>query len=425
LPAQIRNVISNLRIEDRAQILEKGVRAAKVSTVMTVMLACVKATVGLLSGSIALLADAVHSFSDLFSSFAVWFGLKLSERRPSEKFPYGLYKAETLAFLAVAIVVVVSGAEIFVESFKRILSPSVLSHTPITLSVAAVSGFLSLLLSRYKSRAGRITNSQALQAEAKHSTIDVWSSMLVFVGVLIHWIGFGWAEAFAGLLIGLLVITLGLRMGKDAVLVLLDACLKPELVSKARTIAMAIDGVKGVHDIKMRRSGPFIFGEMHVEVDGAMPVDKAAWISDLVEKKIRDSIGELDSLTVHTEPLEKEVYRIVIPVERDEGLNSKISEHFGKAPYFLFIDLYKGKPTHWFVFENEAAKKEKKRGIEAAHLLVGQKADILVAKEVGEGPYHVLRDSGIQMLDLGGEPEIKHVLQALARKELRNLTSTM
>jgi predicted Fe-Mo cluster-binding NifX family protein len=123
--------------------------------------------------------------------------------------------------------------------------------------------------------------------------------------------------------------------------------------------------------------------------------------------------------------LEKEMYRVVIPVERHEGLNSKISEHFGKAPYFLFIDLQKGKPTHWFASGNEAARQEKKRGIEAAHLLVGQKADILVAKEIGEGPYHVLRDNGIQILDLDEEPEIKHVLQALARKELRNLAYTI
>jgi len=413
-------VISNLRTEDRAQILEKGVRAAKVSTVMTVLLACVKTAVGLLSGSIALLADAVHSFSDLFSSLAVWFGLKLSQRRFSERFPYGLYRAETLAFLAVSIVVMVSGAEILMESFKRILSSPHLTHTPATLSVAALSAFVSLLLSRYKSRAGNETNSQALQAEAKHSMIDVWSSMLVFTGILIHWIGFVWAEVVAGLMIGLLVIKLGLGMGKDAVLVLLDACLKPELVSKARTIAMGVNGVKDVHDIKMRRSGPFIFGEMHVAVDGAMPVDKAEWISDLVQKRVRDSIKELDSLTVHTEPLQKETYRIVIPVESDEGLNSKFSEHFGKATYFLFIDLYEGSPTRWFVIENPAAKIEKKRGIESAHLLAQHKADVLVTKELGEGPYHVLRDSGIQILDLNGESEIKRVLEAFLKKELRN-----
>jgi cation diffusion facilitator family transporter len=417
-------VISHLRTEDKAQILEKGVRTAKISTAITVLLTLLKAIVGLLSASIVLLADAVHSFSDLFSSFAVWFGLKISERTPSEKFPYGLYRAETLAFLIVSIIVSISGAEILAESFKRILTPSALSHTPVTLSVAAVSGFLSLLLSHYKSRAGHETNSQVIQAEAKHSMIDVWSSMLVFVGVLIHWIGFGWAEAVAGLLIGLLIIKLGVGMGKDAVLALLDACLKPELISKARIIAMEVDGVKGVHDIKMRRSGPFVLGEMHVEVDGAMMVDKAAWISDLVEKNIRGSVSELDSLVVHTEPFQKEVYRIVIPVERDEGLNSEISEHFGKAPYFLFIDLDKGNATRWFVIVNHAAKKQKKRGIEASNLLIHQGGDVLISKEFGEGPYHVLRDNGIQMLDLNGNSEIKHVLEALVKKELINLAPT-
>jgi predicted Fe-Mo cluster-binding NifX family protein len=245
--------------------------------------------------------------------------------------------------------------------------------------------------------------------------------VLVFVGILVHYFGLSWAEGIAGLLIGLLTIRLGLGMGRDAVLVLLDACLKPELISQMKKIATEVNGVRGVHEIKVRRSGPFIFAEMHVEVDRTMRMDEADVISITIEERIRDSIDEVDSVMLHVEPSKKDLYRIAIPVEQDEGLDSRISQHFGKSPYFILIDLHRDGPQSWFVIENRGAGIERKRGIEAAHLLAQHKADVLVAKEVGEGPYHVLRDSSIQIFDLNEESDIERVLDAFSKKELKSL----
>jgi predicted Fe-Mo cluster-binding NifX family protein len=251
--------------------------------------------------------------------------------------------------------------------------------------------------------------------------VDVLSSALVFAAILVHYVGFPWTEGIAGLLIGLLTIRLGLGMGRDAVLVLLDACLKPELISQMKEIATEVNGVRGIHEIKVRRSGPFIFAEMHVEVDRGMRMDEADAISSAIEERIRESIGEVDSVTLHVEPSKKDVYRIAVPVEDDSGLDSEISQHFGKSPYFILIDVHKDGPRSWFVVENPGAGIERKRGIEAAHLLAQHRADVLVAKEVGEGPYHVLRDSSIQIFDLNGESDIKRLLDAFSRKELRSL----
>jgi len=406
--------------EEKVQLLRKGARAAKRSTYMTIMLTGIKAAVGLMSGSIALLADAVHSVSDVFTSLAVWLGMKLSQRRPSERFSYGFYRVETLAFLVVSIVVAFSGIQVFLVSFNRILNPSPVALASATLSVAAVSALVSYLLYRYKSKIGDETNSQALQGEAKHSLVDISSSALVFVGILVHYFGISWAEGIAGLLIGLLTIRLGFGMGRDAILVLLDACLKPELISQMKKIAAEVNGVRGVHEIKVRRSGPFIFAEMHVEVDRTMRMDEADVISRAIEERIRDSIGEVDSVMLHVEPSKKDVQRIAISVEQDKGLDSMVSQHFGKSPYFILIDLHKDSPQSWFVIENPGAGIERKRGIEAAHLLAHHKADVLFAKEVGEGPYHVLRDSSIEILALDNELSIAGLLEAFSRKELRS-----
>jgi predicted Fe-Mo cluster-binding NifX family protein len=161
---------------------------------------------------------------------------------------------------------------------------------------------------------------------------------------------------------------------------------------------------------------------MHIGVDRAMRMDEADAISSAIEERIRDSIEEVDSLMLHVEPSKKDMYRIAIPVEEDKGLDSRVSYHFGKSPYFILIDLHENGLRSWLVVENHGARIERKRGIEASRLLVQHKVDVLVAKEVGEGPYHVLRDSSVQLLDLGEESEIGHVLDAFSKKELRSLT---
>jgi cation diffusion facilitator family transporter len=406
---------------EKLQLLQKGAKAARTSTYVTIALTGLKAIVGLLSGSIALLADAVHSLSDIFTSLAVWLGMKLSQRKPSERFSYGFYRVETLAFLTVSVVVTVSGAEVLVASLNRILSPSPVAFASATLSVAAVSTLVSYLLYRYKAQVGDETNSQALQGEARHSLLDVSSSALVFVAILVHYAGFPWAEGIAGLLIGILTIRLGLGMGRDAVLVLLDACLRPELVSQMKEIATRVTGVRGVHEVKVRRSGPFIFVDMHVEVDRSMRVDEADAVSDVIEEKIKGSIEEVDSVMLHVEPSKKDVYRVAIPIEDDRGLESKISQHFAKSPHFILIDANKDGPRSWFVVENPGPRIERKKGIEAVHLLARHNTDVLATKEVGEGPYHALRDSSIQVLDPGEESSIERVVDAFLRKELRSL----
>lgn len=116
--------------------LERGENAAKYSTLANLVLAIIKGVVGVLSGSIALLADAVHSFSDIFGSLAVYIGLRLSRRKPDEKFPYGYYKFETLASLIISVIIILSGLYIIIESLNGILAPKAINIPLFAISVA-------------------------------------------------------------------------------------------------------------------------------------------------------------------------------------------------------------------------------------------------------------------------------------------------
>lgn len=264
---------------ENASVFKHGERAAIFSALILLMTTILKGVISLISGSIALQADSVHSFADIFSSIAVWLGLRLIQKKPNERFTYGYYKAETFALLIVAIIVAMSGTLILAEATAKLFQPSEVQFPSLVLIAAGLSGIVSFFLGRYKTRVGKNIGSQSLVGEGQHSMVDVYTSLLVFTGVSFSVLGYPVAEVLAGFLIGLYIIKVGLLFGKDAVLILMDACLSPERARQIKEIAEGVQGVIGVHSIRMRKSGPVSFGEMHVEVPLNLPLDKVQTIS--------------------------------------------------------------------------------------------------------------------------------------------------
>jgi cation diffusion facilitator family transporter len=378
--------------------LKKGGKAAIYSSLINFLLAVVKGVVGILSGSIALIADSIHSFSDIVASLAVYIGLKLSMRKPDKKFPYGYYKIESFASLIISAIIIVTGIEIALESYNAFLNPSTIEIPLIALVIAALSALVSFLLARYKQDVGRTIGSQALINDGKHSFIDIFSSLIVFIGILSSYLGYLRIQGISGILVAFLIIYMGLKLAKDDVLVLLDANMDPEKIEEIKTIAESVDGVEGVHAIKVRRSGPFVFAELHLETKKGLSVENASEITGNIKKAVKDKIKNLDSLTVQIEPFKKEKLRVAVPVENRNGLQSDISEHFARAPYILIADVVNGKITNSAIKENPGTKLKKKKGIESAEFLEKEKVDVLVSNEVGEGPKYVLSGKSIDII---------------------------
>ena len=230
---------------DTRASLKKGEKAALLSTIALLALGALKGIVSFASGSVALLAGTIDSFSDVFSSVAVWAGLKIAKKKPTERFPYGYYKAETLALLAVSLIIVTSSVFIMAESFQKVFETYVISFSTAALIVAASSAFVYYLLAKYKERVGRQIGSQALISESWNSMVDVYSSVLVFLGVFLGVLGYSVVEALIGFLIGAYVLVRGLLFGKDAALVLMDVSPSPQRVKEMRQIAEGVRGVRG------------------------------------------------------------------------------------------------------------------------------------------------------------------------------------
>ena len=252
-------------VENRLSF-RKGEKAAKLSTIILLALCILKGIVSLTSGSVALLAGTIDSFSDVFSSVAVWAGLNIAKKKPTERFPYGYFKAETFALLAVALILMTSSVLIIWQSFQKLFEVYVISFSNLALGTAALSAVVYYLLAKYKSRIGHQIGSQALISEGLHSMVDVYASLLVFVGVFLGVLGFHFGEALIGFIIGVYVLIRGFLFGKDAVLVLMDVSPNPQMVNKMKLVAESVPGVKGSHDIRVRKSGPVFFGEVHIEL---------------------------------------------------------------------------------------------------------------------------------------------------------------
>jgi cation diffusion facilitator family transporter len=403
--------------------LKKGEDAARLSTIVVLALSILRGVVSVASGSIALLAGTIDSFSDVFSSIAVWAGLNIAKKKPTERFPYGYYKAETFALLMVSLILIASSILIMWDSFQKFFEVYIISFSDLALVVSALSAIVYYLLARYKMRIGRKIGSQALISEGLHSMIDVYTSVLVFVGVFLGVLGYPFGEALIGFMIGLYVLIRGLLFGKDAALVLMDVSPSPQRVKEMREIAENVRGVKGTHEIRLRKSGPVFFGEMHVELQEGLSLEKAHAISEEVEAKIKEHFKDLELVTVHVGLAHRKKTRIAIPIVEDKGLDSSASIHFGSAPYFAFIDVEEGQVVSFYVKENEGAKLSHKKGIQAADLLVSEKVDVVLSGGVGEGPFHVLGNNLIMIYHLPKSVEIQEAIRLLNQNLLERMVS--
>jgi len=399
-----------------------GANASKNSTLTLVFLSILKGIVGFYSGSSALIADAVHTSLDIFTSFAVWIGLKLSLKGSEEKFPYGYYKADNLVSLFVSIIILFSGVELVREALLNITSPVEMKLQGIALGTAVFSVMTMYALSQYKLRVGKQIDSQALIADAIHSYIDVFSSLIVAITIAGSILGVLWLDSAGVLVISLMIFKLGIGMARDSILTLMDAWLDKDSITRIRQNVGSIQGVKTVDEIRLRKSGLVVFGEIEIEIEGDANLKRAEMLSGEIEKTVKNEVKNLEHLVINVKPEKVSVTKIAVPVLMQEGLHSKVSRHFSKAPYFVFIELENDKVKSWDVSENPAAGLEKKKGLRAAEFLKNQGVNVLIAGEIGEAPFHTLRDNFVKLLQMPEEEEdVEKVVEKVS--ELNTLTS--
>jgi cation diffusion facilitator family transporter len=287
-----------------AKQAERGVRAALLAMVISAVLGAVKVIAGVAGHSYALIADGVESLLDIVSSLVVWGSLKISATDPSQRFPYGYGKIESLAGLAIAAGLIVVAGVLAVQSVHEIRNPHQ-SPAPFTLAVLVVVVAIKELLFRWLVQTGREIESRAIESDAWHHRSDALTSLAAFVGISVAlWGGKGYeaADDWAALAACGVIAFNGYRLLRGALADVLDAAPKGETLQRIRDVAAAVAGVSGIDDCRARKSGLGWLVDIHVEVDGAMSVSKGHRIAhDVKEALLAANVGVLDAL-VHIEP---------------------------------------------------------------------------------------------------------------------------
>jgi len=368
-------------------------RAALVSVLASLGLAILKTGAAVLSGSIGLAAEAVHSVADTLASGAVLAGLHLS-RRKSPAFPYGLYKVENLVALGVSWLIFAAAYEIAREA---VLSrPHAVSHVVPSVGVLALAALLTVALARYKMRIGVAANSPSLQADAQHSWADVLSSGAVIVGLIGTRFGLP-LDRVAAVVVVVFIVRVGWGAMTDAVRVLLDASVDRPTLDLVRSIIEDEHAVQGISELVGRNSGRYRFLEVGLVLRGK-DLEKAARIAGHLEHRIREQVRNVDHVDIRYEPHRKDTWRYVVPLSDRSGL---ISPHFGEAPFFALVDARASdrQVLEIIVVENPHVALAREKGIRVAEFLVQQGTDYLVLREKthGRGPEYVLRDAEVEV----------------------------
>ena len=269
-------------------------------------LAIVKLVAGIVGNTYALVADGVESTADIFASLIVWGGLRVASRDPNDDYPFGYGKAESVAAVVVAMMIIAAALGIGYEAIREIRTPHQ-SPAPWTLLVLVGVLIVKLILYRRTRSIGAQAHSTAGQADASHHLSDAITSAAAFLGIAIAlWGGPGWesADDWAALFASVVICYNGVLLVRPALHALMDRMPGSEIVEPVRRAASAVDSVLAVEKLSARKAGMVYYVDIHVQADPLMSLHDAHELSGAVKSAIRASVPKVAGVLVHMEPFE-------------------------------------------------------------------------------------------------------------------------
>jgi cation diffusion facilitator family transporter len=282
-------------------------RASYVGAAINVLQTLIKIGFGILGQSAALIADGIHSLSDLLSDLLVIIAVKLGSREADHDHPYGHRRFETIATVILGISLIGIGGAIVWSVMERMADPQRLPvPNMLSLGVAALSILINEWLYHYTKRIAKITRSKLLLANAWHQRSDAISSLVVLIGIGAVMMGYPLADGVAAVVVALMVAKIGLNLVFESIKELVDTSLPPALVEEIRTAIHAIDGVEGIHLLRTRHMGEDALIDAHIVVDPRITVSEGHMIGDIVRDDLIKRFDDVMDVLVHVDPEDDE-----------------------------------------------------------------------------------------------------------------------
>lgn len=294
-------------ILDSARIGKLKARASYVGAAANVFQTLIKIGFGILGQSAALIADGIHSLSDLLSDLLVIIAVTLGSREADYEHPYGHRRFETIATVILGVSLIAIGGAIAWSVMNRMAHPEYLPvPNELSLGIALVSILLNEWLYHYTKGIAKKTRSKLLLANAWHQRSDAITSVVVLFGIGAVMFGYPLADAIAALVVALMIAKIGLNLILESIKELVDTSLPPKLVAEIRNTIMGIDGVEGIHLLRTRQMGEDALIDAHIVVDPRITVSEGHSIGDTVRDELISRFDDVIDVLVHIDPEDDE-----------------------------------------------------------------------------------------------------------------------
>jgi cation diffusion facilitator family transporter len=288
-------------VDSALEASTEGIAAVKISLVALGVTALAQLIVVLITGSVALLADTIHNFSDALTAIPLWIAFVLGRRAANRRYTYGYGRAEDLAGVFIVAMIASSSVLAAYESIRRLIDPQPITSAWVVL-VAGLIGFTgNELVAVYRIRVGNKIGSAALVADGVHARTDGFTSLAVVIGAIGVMAGFPLADPIVGLLITVAILAVLRGASRDIYRRLMDA-VDPDLVDAAEAALADVPGVRSVDSVRLRWIGHRMRAEITLTVDDTLSVVAAHAIADQAQHQLIHRVPRLDDATVHVNP---------------------------------------------------------------------------------------------------------------------------
>jgi cation diffusion facilitator family transporter len=267
-----------------------------------VVLTSIKAAAGIIGNSSAMVADAMHSASDILASAVVFISLKIAKKPADESHPFGHGKAEAIATSIVGSLLLIAGFQIFRSGFISIRSTTIATPGIIALYAAILSIITKEIMYRLTYRVGKQINSPSTIANAMDHRSDAFSSIATLIGISGARLGVRVLDPLAGMIVSLFILKMGIDIICDGARQIMDSSAGADKIEQIRKIVLSVEGVKDTHDIRIRQSGAYYLVDLDICVDKDILLCEAHEIGDIARRIIHEQLEKIHEVRVHIDP---------------------------------------------------------------------------------------------------------------------------
>ena len=281
-----------------------AMKVSIISIIANVVLAAFKLVAGILAHSGAMISDAIHSASDVFSTFVVMIGIKIASKEPDEEHPYGHERMECVAAIILATILCITGLGIGKNALEFITGNS--SEVSVPGMLALIAAIVSIIVKEamfwYTRHYAKMIDSGALMADAWHHRSDALSSIGAFIGIIFARMGYVMMDSIACLVICVFIVKAAYDIFKDAIDKMVDKSCSLEVEAEIRTIVMSVDGVKGIDSLSTRLFGNKMYVDIEIRADGEKTLNETHEIAEAVHDSIEAQFEKVKHIMVHVNP---------------------------------------------------------------------------------------------------------------------------